>query len=44
MPINSVIIEDFEAENEPINDQHNNHGKTMDICKQLPVCNGFYVK
>ena len=43
MTKNSVIIEDFEAENEPIIDQDNNHGEKIDICKQLPVCNGFYV-
>ena len=41
--IYSIIIADFEAENEPINDQNKQGCKTIDICKQIPCCNGFYV-
>ena len=38
-----MIIADFEARNEPIFDQNNQHCKTIDICKQIFCCNGFYV-
>ena len=43
MPIYSIIIADFEARNEPIINQDNDISKTIDICKQIPSCNGFYV-
>ena len=43
MPIYSIIIADFEARNEPIINQDNVISKTIDICKQIPSCNGFYV-
>ena len=43
MPIYSIIIADFEARNEPIINQDNVTPKTIDICKQIPCCNGFYV-
>ena len=43
VPIYSMIIADFEARNEPIINQNNQHSKTIDICKQIPCCNGFYV-
>ena len=43
MPIYSIIIADFEARNEPINNQDNVTSKTIDICKQIPCCNGLYV-
>ena len=43
MPIYSIIIADFEARNEPIITQNNIITKTIDICKQIPCCNGFYV-
>ena len=43
MPIYSIIIADFEARNEPIVNQDNVICKTIDICKQIPSCNGFYV-
>ena len=43
MPIYSIIIADFEARNEPIITQDNIITKTIDICKQIPCCNGFYV-
>ena len=43
MPIYSIIIADFEARNEPINNQDNDTSKTIDVCKQIPSCNGFYV-
>ena len=42
-PIYSIIIADFEARNEPIIKQDNIITKTIDICKQIPSCNGFYV-
>ena len=40
----SLIIANFEAGNEPIFDQEKQHCKTIDVCKQIPCCNGFYVK
>ena len=43
MPIYSIIIADFEARNEPINNQDNVISKTIDVCKQIPTCNGLYV-
>ena len=43
MPIYSIIIADFEARNEPIINQDNAVSKTIDVCKQIPCCNGFYV-
>ena len=43
MPIFSFITADFEARNEPIVNQNNQHGKTIDICKQIPCSNGFYI-
>ena len=43
MPIYSIIIADFEARNEPILNQDNVVSKTIDVCKQIPTCNGFYV-
>ena len=43
MPIYSIIIADFEARNEPIINQDNDTAKTIDVCKQIPTCNGFYV-
>ena len=35
MPINSIIIADFEARNESIIDQDKQRCKTIDICKQI---------
>ena len=43
MPIYSIIIADFEARNEPIMNQDNVTSKTIDVCKQIPVCNGLFV-
>ena len=43
MPIYSIIIADFEARNEPIINQDNVISSTIDICKQIPSCKGFYV-
>ena len=43
MSIYSIIIADFEARIEPVNDQDKHHCKTIDVCKQIPCCNGFYV-
>ena len=43
MPLYTMIIADFEARNEPIINQDNIINKTIDICKQIPCCNGFYV-
>ena len=43
MPIYSMIIADFEARNEPINNQDNVISKTLDVCKQILCCNGFYI-
>ena len=43
MPIYSIIIADFEARHEPIVNQDNVTSKTIDVCKQIPSCNGFYV-
>ena len=43
MPIYSIIIADFEARNEPINNQDNVISKTIDVCQQIATCNGFYV-
>ena len=43
MPIYSIIIADFEARNEPIINQDNVVSKTIDVCQQIPTCNGFYV-
>ena len=43
MPIYSISIADFQARNEPIINQDNVTSKTIDVCKQLPSCNGFYV-
>ena len=44
MPIYSIIIADFEARNQPIINQDNVSSKTIDICEQIPSCNGFYVR
>ena len=41
-PIYSMIIADFEARNEPIN-ENVEESNTIDVCKQMPTCNGFYV-
>ena len=43
MSIYSIIIADFEARIEPIINQDNASSKTVDVCKQIPCCNGFYV-
>ena len=43
MPIYSIIIADFEARNVPINNQDNVVSKTIDVCKQIPTCNGLFV-
>ena len=43
MPIYSIIIADFEARNEPVINQDNVVSKTIDVCKQIPCCNGLYV-
>ena len=43
MPIYSIIIADFEARNEPIINQDNVISKTIDVCKQIPSCNGLFV-
>ena len=43
MPIYSIIIADFEARNEPIINQDGDISKTIDVCKQIPCCNGLYV-
>ena len=43
MSIYSIINANFEARNEPIYDQNKQGCKTIDICKQIPCCNGFYV-
>ena len=43
MSIYSIIIADFEARNEPIINQDNVISKTVDVRKQIPCCNGFYV-
>ena len=43
MQIYSIIIADFEARNEPIINQDNVVSKTIDVCQQIPTCNGFYV-
>ena len=43
MPIYSIINADFEARNEPIINQDNVVFKTIDVCKQIPCCNGLYV-
>ena len=43
MPIYSIIIADFEARNEPIINQDNVLSKTIDVCHQMPSCNGLYV-
>ena len=43
MPIYSIIIADFEARNEPIINQENITFKTIDVCKQIPSCNGLFV-
>ena len=43
MPIYSTIIADFEARNEPIINQDNVLSKTIDVCQQIPCCNGLYV-
>ena len=38
-----MIIADFEAIHEPIFDKDKQQCKRIDICKQIPRCNGFYV-
>ena len=43
MPIYSIIFADFESMNKPINNQDNVISKTIDVCKQIPTCNGLYV-
>ena len=43
MPKNSTFIADFEAHNSLLVDQDNNQGKTIDIFKQIPVCNRFNI-
>ena len=43
MPIYSIIIADFESTNTPIIHHDNVTSKTIDVCKQIPCCNGFYV-
>ena len=43
MPIYSFIIADFEARNEPIINQDNVVSKTIDVCQQIPNCNGLFV-
>ena len=43
MPIYSIIIADFEARNEPIINKDNVTSRTIDVCNQLPSCNGYYV-
>ena len=43
MPIYSIIIADFEARNEPIINRDNDTTKTIDVCKQIPSCNGLFI-
>ena len=43
MPTYSISIADFEARNEVIINQDNVISKTIDVCQQIPTCNGFYV-
>ena len=43
MPIYSMIIADFEARNEPIDNTDSVICKTIDVCKQIPSCNGLYI-
>ena len=43
MPIYSIIVADFESTNTPIINHDNVTSKTIDVCKQIPCCNGFYV-
>ena len=43
MPIYSLIIADFKARNEFLSDQDKQHCRTIDICKEIPCCNVFYV-
>ena len=43
MSIASFITADFEARNEPIFDPEKDRCKTIDVCKQISCCNGFYV-
>ena len=43
MPIYSIIIADFESRIEPIINQVNVTSKGIEVCKQIPCCNGFYV-
>ena len=43
MPIYSIFIADFEARNEHIFDQNKTECKTLDVRKQIPCCNGFYI-
>ena len=40
----SIIIADLEARIEPIFDEDKQQCETIDICKQIPCCNGFYEK
>ena len=42
MPIYSITIADFEARNELNINQDNVVSKTIDVCQQIPTCNGFY--
>ena len=43
MPLYSLIIADFEATYEPILNEIIPDCKTIDICKQIPCCNGYYI-
>ena len=43
MPIYWINIADFETRYETIVDQDKVQCKTIDVCKQIPCCNGFYI-
>ena len=43
MPLYSTIYADFEAMSSAIIDQDNDRNKTVDICKEILVCNGYHV-
>ena len=43
MPIYSISDADFEARSEPIFDKDKQHCKTIDVCKRIACCIGFYV-
>ena len=43
MSLYSMIVADFEARNQPIFDPDKDQCKTIDVCEQIPCCNGFSV-